>query len=69
MKHNILHLFKSIKIRPVTPSNLPEVIRTFQGNRFENLDDCELLLPPSFNLIKEDNKIVIRRELQFQDFK
>jgi pterin-4a-carbinolamine dehydratase len=53
----------------VTPSNLPEVIRTYQGNRFDDLDDCELLLPPSFRLIKEDDRVFIRKEIQFQDFK
>lgn len=62
-------IFRNFKIRPVTPLNLPEVIRTFQGAPMTNFDNLELMLPPSFKLHSEDDQTFIRKELQFRDFK
>lgn len=62
-------LFKGFRIRPVTPANLPEVIRTFQGVPMTNRDNMELMIPPSFKLYTEGDQTFIRKQLEFGNFK
>lgn len=62
-------IFKNININPVTAANLPEVLKSYVGIPLRDVPKGDSLIPPGFQLINEENKQFIRRELKFIDFK